>query len=192
MLKTRLSMAVVLAAGTLALWSCESGDTIVSVNYGFDDATAADVKMNVASLHITIKPSSGSEVTNDYPLMRDADSGAITSASYRRVTVNGMSGRATVTVIARDSGGSELMRARPTDPALVGPDPANPKDLEVDVVAHSAVAAFVKFAKPVVMTDAAASDSGGSGGSGTGSGGADGSGGSGSGGSGSGGSGDGG
>jgi len=192
MLKTRLSMALVLATSTLFGASCDSGDTIVAVNYSFDDATAASAKMNAASLHITIKPASGSEVTDDVPLMHDADSGAITTASYRRVKVNGMSGPATVTVVARDSGGAELMKAIPADPALIG-DPANPKDyLEIDVDAHGAVAAFVTFAKPVVPTPDAGgpdADSSGSGGSASSSGGSSGSGGSGSGGSGSGGSG---
>jgi len=191
MLKTRLSMALVLATSTLFGASCDSGDTIVAVNYSFDDATAASAKMNAASLHITIKPASGSEVTDDVQIMHDADSGAITTASYRRIKVNGMSGHATVTVVARDSGGAELMKAIPTDPALVG-DPANPKDLEIDIVAHEAVAAFVTFAKPVVPmpdagADASASGSGGS--ASSSSGGSSGSGGSGSGGSGSGGNG---
>jgi len=184
MLKTRLSMALVLATSTLFGASCDSGDTIVAVNYSFDDATAASAKMNAASLHITIKPASGSEVTDDVPIMHDADSGAITTASYRRVKVNGMSGKATVTVVAKDSSGAELMKAIPADPALVG-DPAHPNDLEIEVDAHGAVAAFVTFAKPVVpMPDAGASEAGASGSGG--SGGADGSG---SGGSGSGGSG---
>lgn len=193
MLKTRISMALVLAAGSLATWSCDSGDTIVSVNYSFDDATASDAKMHVASLHIEIKPHSGNEVTTDVPIMHDADSGAITTASYKRVMVNGMSGPATVIVIARDSGGADLMKAAPADPALIGPDPLNPKDLEVDVVAHGAIAAFVKFAKPMpAPSDGGASDASGSGGNAAGSGGATGSGGSGSGGSGSGGTGSGG
>ena len=193
MLKTRLSVALVLATSTLFGASCDNGDTIVAVNYSFDDATAASAKMNAASLHITIKPASGSEVTDDVAIMHDADSGAITTASYRRVKVNGMSGRATVTVVARDSGGAELMKAIPADPALIGPDPANPKDLEIEVDAHGAVAAFVTFAKPVVATpdaggpDANASGSGGS--ASSSSGGSSGSGGSGSGGSGSGGTG---
>ena len=191
MLKTRLSMALVLATSTLFGASCDNGDTIVAVNYSFDDATAASAKMNAASLHITIKPASGSEVTDDVAIMHDADSGAITTASYRRVKVNGMSGRATVTVVARDSGGAELMKAIPADPALIGPDPANPKDLEIEVDAHGAVAAFVTFAKPVVVTPDAGAGGSGSGGSASGSGGSgdSGSGGSGSGGRGSGGSG---
>ncbi|HEY8925260.1 MAG TPA: hypothetical protein VIU64_12820 [Polyangia bacterium] len=191
MLKTRLSMALVLATSTLFGASCDSGDTIVAVNYSFDDATAASAKMNAASLHITIKPASGSEVTDDVAIMHDADSGAITTASYRRVKVNGMSGKATVTVVAKDSSGAELMKAIPADPALVG-DPAHPNDLEIEVDAHGAVAAFVTFAKPVVpMPDAGASEAGasGSGGSASGSGGSGGADGSGSGGSGSGGSG---
>jgi len=192
MLKTRLSIALVLATSTLFGSSCDSGDTIVAVNYSFDDATAASAKMNAASLHITIKPASGSEVTDDVTIMHDADSGAITTASYRRVKVNGMSGRATVTVVARDSGGAELMKAIPADPALIGPDPASPKDLEIEVDAHGAVAAFVTFAKPVVVTPDAGADGSGSGGSASSSGGSSGdsgSGGSGSGGSGSGGTG---
>jgi len=186
MLKTRLSVALVLATSTLFGASCDNGDTIVAVNYSFDDATAASAKMNAASLHITIKPASGSEVTDDVAIMHDADSGAITTASYRRVKVNGMSGRATVTVVARDSGGAELMKAIPADPALIGPDPANPKDLEIEVDAHGAVAAFVTFAKPVVVTPDAGAGGSGSGGSASGSGGSgdSGSGGSGSGGSG--------
>ena len=86
------------------------------------------------------------------------------------------------------------MKAIPADPALIGPDPASPKDLEIEVDAHGAVAAFVTFAKPVVVTpdagapDADCSGSGGSA-SASSSGGSSGSGGSGSGGSGSGGSG---
>jgi uncharacterized membrane protein YgcG len=193
-------MAVVFAAATLVVSSCESGDTIVSVNFSFDDATAADAKMKAAKLHVTIK-GAGKEVTNDIDLMRDSD-GGITTASYRRVNVSGMSGAAILTMVALDSGGAELSpKAIPSDPAQVG---ANANELKVNVVEHGVVAAFVKFAMPVVvmpMPDAGADTgtpegTGGTTSSGgtSGSGGADGSGGSGSGsgGSGSGGSGSGG
>jgi len=177
-------MAVVLAAGTLAVSSCESGDTIVSVNYGFDDATAGDVKMNVAKLHIEISAASGGPVQTDIDIMRDPDAGTITTASYKRVKVDGLSGKATVTASALDGSGKELMKA------------TNADDAPVVIVAHEVTAAFVKFAKEVTPTPDAgmemdAAGSGGSSGSGgsTGSGGSEGTGGSGSGGSGSGGSG---
>src|SRR6185436_267426 len=157
MLKPRLSMAVVLAAGTLAFSSCESGDTIVSVNYSFDDATAGDVKMNVAKLHINISAASGSPVQADVDITRDSD-GGITNASYKRVKVDGLSGKATVTITAKDSGGGDLMTAM------------NKDDAPVTIVAHEVTAAVVKFAKdPVVLPDAgmemdaAAAGSGGSG-----------------------------
>jgi uncharacterized membrane protein YgcG len=186
MLKPRLSMAVVLAAGTLAVSSCESGDTIVSVNYGFDDATAGDVKMNVAKIHVQISAASGGSVQTDIDIMRDPDAGTITTASYKRVKVDGLSGKATVTATALDSGGNPL-----------GNPATNADDAPVVIVAHEVTAAFVKFAKEVTPTPDAgmemdAAGSGGSSGSGgsTGSGGSEGTGGSsGSGGSGSGGSG---
>lgn len=186
MLKPRLSMAVVLAAGSLAISSCESGDTIVSVNYSFDDATAADVKMNVNKLHIEISAASGGSVQTDVDIVRDMDSGTITTASYKRIKTDGLSGKGTLTVTALDSSNGELMKVM------------NGDDAPFTIVSHEVTSAYVKFAKPPMMPPAGSGGSSGSGGStgsggssegsggssGDGSGGATGSGGSGSGGSG--------
>jgi len=139
--------------------NCDNGDTVVSVNFGYD-STAMDVQMNAASMHITITPHSGGgrAVTADADVNHD-DAGAITSAVYKRVTVNGLSGMVDVTVDAKDSGSSTLLTASTT----------------VELVQHGAVAAFVKFAR--AATPDAGADAGEATGGTTGSGGAGGSGG---------------
>jgi uncharacterized membrane protein YgcG len=181
MLKPRLSMAVVLAAGSLAISSCASGDTIVSVNYSFDDATAGDVKMKVAKLHIEISAASGGSVQTDVDIMRDLDAGTITTASYKRVKADGLSGEGKLTVTALDSGGGELMKVMNVDDKV-------PFNAPFTIESHEVTSAYVKFAKPAMpMGSGGSSGSGGStegsGGSTEGSGGSTGSGGSGSGGS---------
>jgi uncharacterized membrane protein YgcG len=166
MVKQRLSIGLVLLTATFAAANCNSGDTVVSVNVSYD-STAMDVQMAVSSLQIVVKPKSGggSPVMTTVPIMRD-DAGAITTPVFKRITVNGWSGPADVTVDARGSGDSPLLSATTT----------------VQVDEHEAVAAFVRFAR--VMPDAGApdasadaADAGGSGGTTGGSGGTDGSGG---------------
>ena len=168
MLKPRLSMAVVLAAGTLAVSSCSSGDTIVSLNYSFDDATAGDVKISVTKLHVDIGAASGGSVQTDVDISHDSD-GGITSASYKRITVNGLSGKATIIVTALGSGDKELLIPKAT----------TPDNAPVTIVEHEVTAAFVKFARTPTPDAGTEMDAAGSGGS-TGSGGSEGSGGSGS------------
>lgn len=139
MVKKRFSMGVVLLTAMFAAANCDSGDTVVSVNVSFD-ASAMDVQAAASSLRITITPRSGhAPDPTDVPLMR-TDAGAITTPTYKRITVNGASGSVDVTVDARDGSGATLLSASTT----------------ADLVEHGAVAAFVKFAR--VTPDAGADD----------------------------------
>jgi len=163
MVKQRLSLGLVLltAMSMFAAANCDNGDAVVSVNFGYD-STAMDVQMSVASMHITISPKSGggNAVTADVDVTHD-DAGAITSAVYKRVVVNGLSGMVDVTVDAKSSGGSTLLTASTT----------------VQLVEHGAVAAFVKFARVATPEPDAGTDAGEATGGTTGSGGTSGSGG---------------
>lgn len=128
MVNTRFGMAVVLVAATFTLSSCASGDTVVSVNYSFD-TTASDVQGDVTSLHIRISAQSGGQSTAVFNLTHD-DAGAITSATYTRIVVNGMSGPAEVSVEAKDGSGSTLLAGK----------------VNIDIVEHYGSVAYVKLA----------------------------------------------
>lgn len=162
MVKQRISLGLVLLTATsmFAAANCDNGDSVVSVNVSYD-MTAMDVQTAVSKLQVTISPKSGgTPVMTDIDITRDTD-GGITNTAYKRVTVNGLSGMADVTVVALDGSGTNLLSASTT----------------VDLREHGAVAAFVKFARtPPAMPDAGTTGSGGSEGSGgtTGSGGANG------------------
>jgi len=164
MVKQRLSLGLVLLTATsmFGAANCDNGDTVVSVNVSYD-MTAMDVQTAVSKLHVTIAPKSGGGGVMTYiDVTRDSD-GGITNASYTRLTVNGLSGMADVTVDALDKDGNTLLTEMTT----------------VEVREHGAVAAFVKFARTPPPTPDAGAASGGTSGSGgtTGSGGTAGSGG---------------
>ena len=159
MVKQRLSIGLVLMTAMFAAANCDSGDTLVSVNVSYD-STAMDVQKAASSLEIVIKPKSGSGSPSmtSVTLMRDS-TGAITTPSYTRITVNGWTGLVDVSVDARDGSGSSLLTATTT----------------AELSEHGAVVANVKFTRTAPVTTDAGTDvpvTGGSGGM-TGSGGAD-------------------
>jgi hypothetical protein len=103
MVKTTIGKCALVLATTFTLLSCSSdGDTVVAVNFAFDDS-AADVKSNAATLHMKV----GTTET-DFTISRN-DKGEITSGSWKRIVVNGMRGTVTVTITAKDKSGTDLL-----------------------------------------------------------------------------------
>jgi uncharacterized membrane protein YgcG len=155
---TTISKCALVLATTFTLLSCSSnGDTVVAVNFSFDDSSA-DVKSNTATLHIKV----GAAET-DFTISRNEE-GAITSGSWKRMVVNGMSGSVTVTITAKDESGSTLLEV----------------SQDVVLVEHGAIEVFLKLnpSEPESPPDgtggstgAGGTGEGGSGGGGSGAGG---------------------
>ncbi len=144
--------ALVLAAIFTALSCSSNGDTVVAVNFAFDDS-AADVKANAATLHMKV----GATET-DFTITRN-DKGDITSVSWKRIIVNGMRGTVTVTITAKDKSGTTLLEV----------------SQNVVLVEHGAVEAFLKLAPnagPPPGASGGSTGAGGTGAGGTGAGGA--------------------
>jgi uncharacterized membrane protein YgcG len=103
MVKTTIGKCALVLATTFTLLSCsDNGDTVVAVNFAFDDS-APDVKSNADTLHIKV----GTAET-DFTISRN-DKGEITSGSWKRMVVNGMRGTVTVTITAKDKSGTTLL-----------------------------------------------------------------------------------
>jgi hypothetical protein len=103
MVKTTIGKCALVLTTTFALLSCSgNGDTVVAVNFAFDDSAPA-VKSNADTLHIKV----GTAET-DFTIIRN-DKGEITSVSWKRMLVNGMKGTVTVTITAKDKSGTALL-----------------------------------------------------------------------------------
>src|SRR6185503_13275915 len=153
---TGLLITAALAAAVSQAPACSNGDTVLAltINSTQPDAGAP------ANLRVTVTPMSGSPVTETFaPNVID---GAIISSFFRRITLNGLTGKVNVSVDAIDSSGSAYLSATTT----------------ADLVENGAVAARVELKVQPPDQDAGtppdgAAGTGGSGGGGTGGSGGD-------------------
>ena len=146
MVKAMVGKWALVLVAIFTVFSCSSdGDTVVAVNFAFDDS-APDVKANTATLHMKV----GTKET-DFTISRN-DKGEITSVSWKRIVVNGMRGTVTVTITAKDKSGTTLLEV----------------SQDVVLVEHGAVEAFLKLAPNQPGPSDASAGSTGTGGSGAG------------------------
>ncbi len=162
MVKATLGKCVLVCAATFTLLSCSNNqDTVVAVNFAFDDSTA-DVKSNVATFHIKVEVAERTAEA-DLAISRN-DKGEITTAAWKRVVVNGMSGTAKVTLTAKDASGATLLEV----------------SADAVLVEHSAIEVLLKLTRNPPQppagsaggsTGAGGASAGGTGAAGTGAGG---------------------
>ncbi len=150
---TSLLLSAALAAAILQTPACSNGDTVLALTI---NSNQADVGAP-ANLRVTITPTSGSPLTEMFA--PDVVDGAIVASFFRRIKLNGRTGKVNVTVDAIDSSGSAYLGAMTT----------------ADLVENGAVAARVELKVPPppdadagTPSDGGAAGSGGSGGSGGG------------------------
>jgi hypothetical protein len=129
-----------LAAAILQTPACSSnGDTVLALTI---NSTQADVG-GPANLRVTITPTSGAAVMETFaPDLVDA---TIIMSFFRRITLNGLGGKVTITVEALDASGNAYLSAMTT----------------ADLVEHGAVAARVQLMVPVPEPDAGTTSDGG-------------------------------
>jgi hypothetical protein len=161
---TSLLLSAALAAAISQTPACSNGDTVLALTI---NSNQTDVGAP-ANLRITVAPMAGSAVTEMFT--PDLVDGAILASFFRRIKLNGLSGKVGVTVDAIDSSGSAYLSATTT----------------ADLIENGAVAARVDLkVQPPPEPDAGMPpDGGGAGAGGSGGGGAGGSGGGGTGGAG--------
>jgi hypothetical protein len=165
---TSLSFFAAIAAAIAQTPACSNGDTVLALTI---NSNQADVGAP-ANLRVTVAPMSGSAVTETFA--PDLVDGSILASFFRRIKLNGLTGKVDVTVDAIDSAGNAYLSAMTT----------------ADLVENGAVAARVELkVAPTPEPDAGTPPDGGGGTGGSGGGGTGGSGGGGSGGGGTGGSG---
>jgi hypothetical protein len=133
-------LLAVLAAAILQTPACSSnGDTVVALTI---NSNQADVG-GPANLRVTITPMSGAVVTETFaPDLIDA---TIVMSFFRRITLNGLSGKVGITVEALDASGNVYLSAMTT----------------ADLVKNGAVAARVQLMIPVPEPDAGTTSDGG-------------------------------
>jgi hypothetical protein len=164
MLTMRSSIAPVLLAVITSVSSCSSRDTVLVVNYSFDD-TVEDERDSASSLRITVLSvgDGRSQVTNA-PLTRDPDGGALLGPSFARVVLSGWSGTVTANVELLDAGGTPLL-------AVPAVDRSNGDSTQIELEENGAIATTARFTRMMPMPDGGAGGNGGGGAGGNGGGG---------------------
>jgi hypothetical protein len=127
--------------------ACSTHDTVLALTINSEQADVG----GPASLRVTVTPTSGLGMTETFaPELVD---GTIIMSFFRRITLNGLSGKVTVTVDAINSSGSTYLSAMTT----------------AELIENGAVAARVELKTPVTTTpDGGTPPEGGHGGSGAG------------------------
>src|SRR3954468_69695 len=142
---TSLLLSAALAAAMSQTPACSNGDTVLALTI---NSNQADVGAP-ANLRVTITPMSGSPVTEMFA--PDVVDGAILASFFRRINLNGRTGKVSVTVDALDSSGTAYLSAMTT----------------ADLVENGAVAARVDLkVAPPPEADAGTPSDGGAAGSG--------------------------
>ena len=123
---TSLLLSAALAAAILQTPACSNGDTVLALTI---NSNQTDVG-GPANLRVTVTPTSGAPVTEMFA--PDLVDGAIITSFFRRITLNGLTGKVNVTVDALDGSGNAYLSAMTT----------------ADLVENGAVAARVDLKTP--------------------------------------------
>jgi hypothetical protein len=143
---TSLLLSVAVAAAISQAPACSNGDTVLALTI---NSNQADVGAP-ANLHVTVTPTSGPPVPDTFtPELVD---GAIVASFFRRIKLNGLSGKVDITVDAMNASGSVYLSAMTT----------------ADLVENGAVAARVDLKVPTAPKPDGGTPSDGGGGSGGG------------------------